>query len=206
MWNPIHNVHRENFTLRIVSFYCAFKHFWMPNKKKIASVLLWAMQWGRIYSERARNTDDHMQFKHKILAIKFWRRSLRGRKCSCNCTIRFREEHPCVEHGVDAAKTAQCPTPAWLLREGTRRGGLCLGGAAFVPCAGAQDRLELVPATGPAWLHSEPPRNAAWGSPHPATLAGTQNETGNPNPGDPTALLAQPSRCLPPLVNQGKHD
>lgn len=193
MWNPIHNVHREK-------LYYAFKHFWMPNNKKFASVLLWAMYCGRIYSERAGNTDDHRQFKHKILAIKFWRRSLRGRKCSCNCTIRFREEHNCVEHGVDAGKTAQSVQhqPGCTGRAHGEVASAC--GEQLCPLCWWPGQA------GTVWLHSEPPRNAAWGSPHPATLAGTQNEIGNPNPGDTTAPLAQPSHCLPPWVNQGKHD
>lgn len=101
----------------------------------------------------------------------------------------------------------ECQTSASLQRKGRWRGGLCLGqqwGPAFAPCGVVQDRLELVPATDPAWLHSEPPRNAVWCSPHPATLAGAQDETGNPNPVSWTMPVMQSSNCPPWWVNKRK--
>lgn len=86
MWKPIHNIDTEKTTLRIVYFYYApffiqtLMNVKQTNKQTKASVLLWTMQCGRIDSERYGSRDDHIQFHHKILITKFWKRSLRSRK------------------------------------------------------------------------------------------------------------------------------
>lgn len=161
--------------------------------------------------ERCGNTDDHTQFNHNILVIKFWKRSLKGGKFYYNL-------HNQVERGTRLCLTFVClKFSGWGMQEGLTRvpgiswaAGRAHGGVApawgsagdpgvaavllchcHCPC---QDRLELEAAARQRGAHHILP---AW--------QGARHKQGAQSWGWDSAGCASTKLFLDELM-QGKHD
>lgn len=147
------------------------------------------------------NTDDHTQFNHNILVIKFWKRSLRGGKFYYNL-------HNRVERGTQLCLTFVClKFSGWGMQEGLSRvpgiswaAGRADGEAAPAWGSTGDPGVAAVPLCHchchcPGRAGTGARRKAAWGSPHPASLAGSQAQTRSPKPGDGTVLVVQAPNC-----------